>query len=556
MTMSGRTGEMESSLSSVPPRAEPSFSSRDIEVHLHFLRQANRAVSSAEIDATSSGRSAFLFPRDVFRLYLFFFLFWFEVRMKSLVWFTITTVVWLTAPMSASAQSIGAPIPGAPKSIFYVDPVNGSSSGDGSSARPWRTLQEVWDARLINGTDRTSGVVHAGDLIYLLGGNHGNVDIAPWNGSGKVANTDYITITAFPGAVPIIKTLRFTLASKWVVRGITFENPGVFSTRPTLLYAEHSSNLIADGNILQSASDVATWSPADWPNRSADYAIHFNNVRYGTISRNRIKGVHNGIATRGRYLMLSGNQIDYFANDGIQFTSSDTVIRHNLITNHYGLWNDGLHHDAMQGWTSFDETFTTNVLIESNMIINSTGTYLTVPRVPSGDNDEYLQGIVIFDGVWDRLTVINNVVIAAAHHGIGFYGISDSVIANNTVVSQSPKYDSWIGVFQDSRVPQNVVVRNNVADSFSLLQQGVTFDHNLAFDRGFLPWQQNLIPIVDPVTVFQVYQPSRGYFDLRLKAQSPAIGAGSSLSVPKYDVLAVTRNPSRVDIGAYSYTGP
>jgi hypothetical protein len=32
---------------------------------------------------------------------------------------------------------------------FYVDPVNGSMSGDGSADSPWSTLQEVLDAGLI-----------------------------------------------------------------------------------------------------------------------------------------------------------------------------------------------------------------------------------------------------------------------------------------------------------------------------------------------------------------------------------------------------------------------
>ena len=32
---------------------------------------------------------------------------------------------------------------------FYVDPVKGSSTGDGSASHPWRTIQEVFDAGLV-----------------------------------------------------------------------------------------------------------------------------------------------------------------------------------------------------------------------------------------------------------------------------------------------------------------------------------------------------------------------------------------------------------------------
>ncbi|MBW1809675.1 MAG: hypothetical protein JRJ87_15880 [Deltaproteobacteria bacterium] len=32
---------------------------------------------------------------------------------------------------------------------FYVDPENGSPGGDGSAGNPWRTIQEVVEANLI-----------------------------------------------------------------------------------------------------------------------------------------------------------------------------------------------------------------------------------------------------------------------------------------------------------------------------------------------------------------------------------------------------------------------
>ena len=32
---------------------------------------------------------------------------------------------------------------------FYVDPVNGAAAGNGSAERPWRTIQEVFDAGLV-----------------------------------------------------------------------------------------------------------------------------------------------------------------------------------------------------------------------------------------------------------------------------------------------------------------------------------------------------------------------------------------------------------------------
>ena len=101
-----------------------------------------------------------------------------------------------------TAPTIGNATIKRPVHIYYIDPVNGSMNGDGSPSRPWSTLEAVLQANLINGQDKTSGVVHARDLIYLMTGNHGDIHIDPsWNG-GKTLNTDFITIQAAPGNKP------------------------------------------------------------------------------------------------------------------------------------------------------------------------------------------------------------------------------------------------------------------------------------------------------------------------------------------------------------------
>src|SRR5512139_2168883 len=76
---------------------------------------------------------------------------------------------------------------------FYVDPVNGSDSGDGSAANPWRTLQAVIAANLIETRNWDSlpygsgsvlvpvnagAPVKAGDTLWLRTGYHGEVVIS------------------------------------------------------------------------------------------------------------------------------------------------------------------------------------------------------------------------------------------------------------------------------------------------------------------------------------------------------------------------------------------
>lgn len=99
-------------------------------------------------------------------------------------------VLTVFLPVSAMAANVypGCSVPSLKTGhhTFYVDPVNGSMSGDGSSAKPWKTLTEVLNPanKLIstqghagtaytNGTDTAlhavnpNGPVKAGDLILL-----------------------------------------------------------------------------------------------------------------------------------------------------------------------------------------------------------------------------------------------------------------------------------------------------------------------------------------------------------------------------------------------------
>lgn len=65
---------------------------------------------------------------------------------------------------------------------FYVDPVNGSDAGDGSAANPWRTLQAVLQANLIETRNWESLPYQPGlDLITVNAGAPVRAgDTLPW----------------------------------------------------------------------------------------------------------------------------------------------------------------------------------------------------------------------------------------------------------------------------------------------------------------------------------------------------------------------------------------
>ncbi|WP_373651892.1 hypothetical protein [Schlesneria sp. DSM 10557] len=460
---------------------------------------------------------------------------------------TILMAALVALVNSGAIAGPGASTPAAPRKVFFADPSKGSTTkGDGSAKKPWGSLQSIIDANLIDGRARSNGKVGPGDLIYLMSGNHGDIGI--WGPSHT--NADFITIQAGPSQTPIIKTMTMSNCEKWVVRGVTFENIPKAGDRKVLLNIQQSNEVIIDANKFRSQADVRKWSPRNWATLSAPHAIFTNKLTNSTISKNIITNVENGIAVSGDSLDVSNNSVDYFANDGIQFTASNSIISRNRITNHYGLWNNGYHHDGMQGYTAWDERNTKNVVVDGNTVLASTGAYPLIPPVSTGQGDDYMQGIVIFQGDWDNLTVTNNVVGAAGFHGLSLFNLKNSSVLNNTIISQAKNHDSWLGIFGEYK---NVVVRNNIATTYSLPEKGVLFDSNLAFTKSWQPWQRS-IPYTSPEKVFTKWSPSTAQFDFRLAKNSYAIGRGSTRNFAPRDIVYVNRKPQVVDMGAYVHS--
>lgn len=473
----------------------------------------------------------------------------------------LITVVFGISALSAADRvafaQVGSLIPSPPKNAFYCDPVRGSMKGNGSKAKPWGRFQDVIAANLINGQDPTKGVIHAGDIVYLMSGNHGIWSMTPY--SGQFANTDFITVQAFPGNTPIVQSVTLMDSSKWVFRGLTITNPPVLDQYASLLLLTRVKNVIADQNRIFSAPDLTNYTTNDWINKVADYGITVDGigVQAVTLSNNSIYNIRSGMGLAGDNILVQGNSIDYFCDDGIDFAASNLVIRRNSITNHYGQVQDSLHADGMQGTESFGEV-NNNVLIDSNIVLASTGKYAAIPPLVPGLGQDGFQGIGAFDGLWNNVVVTNNVVGSTAYDGMTWFGISNSVLANNTLITQSssPVITTWLSVWS-SKVglpPKNVIVRNNIANRFSLYP-GVTHDHNLSLSSN----QTNFLPtefiVTDPTKIFVLYNPSQAKFDLRLIGGSPAIGAGTSQSAPRLDILGNVRNQAKIDLGAFSYTG-
>jgi hypothetical protein len=383
---------------------------------------------------------------------------------------------------------------------------------NGSPDAPWSTLSAVISAGLF-----TNGTIKAGDIVYLRSGNHGSVTFS-------ANNSDFITIAPDTGATPVVSSVIIK-GSKWIIKGLTIQSLG-----STLVDIRNSaSNNVIVGNYILSQQDVSSWTQADWQKHSSTAVSIYGQCT--TILDNNIKNIRWGVFASADHQLIQGNTIDNIADDGIQITASDITIRSNRLTNFQDI-GDGNHADMIQAFNLSSIVFH-DITIDSNICINQTD-----PNLPFPNTDT--QGITEFDGQWNRYSVINNVVVTNHWHGISIYGATNASLINNTVFSDNPTHISWLGVF-DSKTgspPVNNIVRNNLAAKYSYPATGYTQDHNVA--------------VSNPAMAVVKFDKKQYAFDLRLKAGSRAIGAGTTAGAPATDVTGATRAPP-VDAGAYAY---
>ncbi len=423
---------------------------------------------------------------------------------------------------------------------------------DGSAARPWSTLADVLDSK----RKLVGAPIKPGDIIYLNSGDHGNVQIA-----GAV-NNEFITIQAAPGQTPTLRSLRVTGSAKWMFVGLKVQGAGDGSSNslPGSGLIEFgksgpTSNIVFAGNSVSTTDNTSGWTDTDWVKKPFATSLS-TSATCVTISGNHFSNVRNAISLEGDRILVTDNKIDNFGNDAINVVASNVTIRGNTITDGHHTKSEPLHPDGIQGWSKPGVT-NTNVVIDRNTIIKTGDTKTTT-----------MQGISIFDGKWDGLTISNNVVVTNHWHGIALYGIANAKVINNTVIAHDPvKYPTWITIqnAKDGTPSRNVTVRNNIATQLNYTADGVTADHNIvarsigttvAGKTTFAakPGTYGNRNLVDPniYGTLVTIDNARARYDLRLKANSPAIGAGNPDAAPANDILGKPRN-RQIDVGAYGF---
>lgn len=453
----------------------------------------------------------------------------------------------VVAGVAAGVLALAAALPA---ETFYVDPVNGSPSGDGSAGDPWRTIQEVVEADLIETRDwnelpyqpgRQLVVVNAGapvgpgDTLLLRTGYHGELLLR------GAYNVSRITIAAQAGHTPRLAKLTVSAAQNWTLRGLSISPAHAAPPLDTGLIVDVENHnwfgpswdiRIEDCDVF-SVQDASGWTAQQWVDLPAS-GIDVSGDRI-TILDNTVRNVRFGISVGGDDAKILHNLVDHFSADGLRGLGDRGLFEGNRIQNNYVDGPiDGNHDDGFQSWSLGPGGVGTGevrgVVLRGNLFVNHLD--------PSHPLRSSMQAIGCFDGRFVDWTVENNVIVTDHWHGIALYGADNARIVNNTVIdlevgSPGPP---WIMLNEHDGVPsRNSLVRNNVATDYAIDGTGHTIDHNLEISSP-------------PPAGFFVAPP----FDLRLLISSPAHNTGTATGAPPRDVAGIPRpQGTGFDIGAH-----
>ena len=482
-----------------------------------------------------------------------------------------------------------------------------TAGGNGSQAQPWNSLAAVvgtapgYNYPLLTTAPYThanaaktanvvaagplAGPIQPGDEILLMSGNYGDFRVCVYN--TEILNQAFVTVAAAPGQTPVLTSLLVCSTTMWAFNGLKVQSLVSAAHSTTFLVnigdqgaSYPTSNIVLENMTISSQDDVTGWSQAQWVANArngfnAQSSAGGNNTKCISLTGSHITNVRTGAGLSANLTMFSGNEIDHFADDAVDFAASGLNITKNYIHDNVGI-GDGVHPDAMQGQIGVpvpgvaSNNYST-ILIDSNTIIRQTDPNLPFPKVG-------LQGIDAFDSDWTYLTVTNNLVVTSACWGVSFSSVHGGLIANNTAVNDgllstssicSPAVSIGDKTHQGSS-SNGVTLRNNLANQMTVynLDPGVTADHNVGMATAgpvFVMYVKgvgtyygspgiygnaNVIAAGGPAAEFVDFDPSTLTYNMKLKAGAPAIGAGASGS-PTVDILGATRT-SPFAAGAYA----
>ncbi|MCR4335624.1 MAG: right-handed parallel beta-helix repeat-containing protein [archaeon] len=439
---------------------------------------------------------------------------------------------------------------------YYVKTTGNDTTGNGSSANPWRTIQTCasytalaeGDTCLVSPGDYT-GTATSSKVNIVKSGSAGKPITFKSSGAGVMTNgfiisgKSYIVIDGFDITTP--------LTSAWDSRNY---GAGIYlsNAKNNELRNNHIQHTISPGIYLFDSGDTG--------NKILNNKIEYAGCYAGIVlengpSNNTIEG--NDIShtiQHPRYptlCSLSGSDAD-----GIKFDGSGNIFRgnyiHDITTADYG--NVSPHVDGIQ---SCCYSGTSNILIEKNWInLTTAGTYT--------------QGVYVDDASYTNINVVNNVIEVI--QPINFVNVTTGTIYNNTLLPGNPSLTSANGIqlinSSGIKVKNNIIYeRKSDTDHYYLYLENSSSGLDVGYNNyyrisgvtsGSYATDTSTDPkFLSPATTASILGsdgiPFTSDDGLVLQNSSPAINSGTNVSVTT-DILGTSR-PQGIsyDLGAYEY---
>ena len=405
--------------------------------------------------------------------------------------------------------------PAAAQTSHYVAPPNwqGAGTGDGTQANPWRSIGDALNA------------AGPGDTLLLMDGSYGRLERTSGINSTPEAP---VTIRSLNG-----KGAHFESIFLQGVDNVTLRNLSVWpvSNPPASRFVDaRGNNTTIDGLDVRSREDALTamygWTATEWSATARDgIATWGANSR---ILNSRAVGTSAALTIVGRDSQMIGNQVIGHLADAMRALGDNSLVKGNRTRDAFAV--GGNHDDGFQSWSQNGIVPVTGLTLDGNIIIG-----WAHPDRDHPLRSWNLQGIGLFDGWYDDLTITNNIVAVTMFHGITVMGVRGALIANNTTLTLDYRpgdggprgRNSPIAVFNSKagNPSTNIIVANNAA---------MAFNSNVAPDQ--ITWISNTT-YSDPALVFE----DAAGFDFRPRANSGMIGAADPAHAPPADVFGNAR---------------
>lgn len=305
-----------------------------------------------------------------------------------------------------------------------------------------------------------AGILKGGDKIYLMAGYHGSISIK------NLRLSPAITLAQVPGQVAHVDGIQITSSANITIRDLKVWPNTSSGAASYMIRTDASSNDITFANLdIRARADGANylqWQATTW-NTYKHSAMLLQGTRMSAIG-NRLTGINHGIFASGPNGRIEGNIIDGFSGDGLRALGDNSVVRGNRVQNCFQI--DANHADAFQSYSrganGTPGTGTVyNLTIENNKFLEWVAASTNPLRCK-------LQGIGLFDGMYNNTVIRNNLVVVSAYHGITVLGADKLMIQQNTVVTPTGTGSKfpWISVaaHKNGTASRNAMTVNNTTN--------------------------------------------------------------------------------------------